>query len=110
MEPGVDESWGVIAAWLAGNAPAELALAQPPAEAEDVLEAEQLLGMGLLVVLLAWWERVDGLKDQSSLVPPRYRPYSVREELDKRDVWMSAWNGVMEELAAEQQPPVDFAV
>jgi cell wall assembly regulator SMI1 len=108
MESGVSRSWDAIVAWLAGNAPAELAFVRPPADAEDVREAERRLGVGLPADLLAWWQRVDGLEDHGRLVS-RYRPYSVREALNRRDVWMSAWNDVMEELAAQQQPPLDFA-
>lgn len=34
---------------------------------------------------------------------------AVRQALNSRDVWLSAWNGVMEEIAAQQEPPLDFA-
>jgi cell wall assembly regulator SMI1 len=108
MDSGVGRSWDVIVAWLAGNAPAVRASVRPPAAAENVLEAERRLGIGLPVDLRAWWQRADGQEDFGRLVLS-YRPYSVLEALNSRDVWLSAWNGVMQEVAAEMQPPVDFA-
>jgi cell wall assembly regulator SMI1 len=65
---------------------------------------ERRLGTALPADLVALWRRADGQDGRVGLVPPFYSLYSAREALNGRDVWMSAWNGV-----AEQVDPPQFA-
>lgn len=102
MAPSVDESWDIIVEWLARNSPRELALIRPPAAEDDIRDAERRLGVALPNDLVAWWRRADGQARMGSLLPPIYSPYPVRSALDSRDVWMTAWNEVMEQASADQ--------
>ncbi|TDC81446.1 SMI1/KNR4 family protein [Actinomadura sp. 7K507] len=104
MQASVDESWNVIVEWLRRNAPSELMLTRPPVAENDIREVERGVGTVLPEDLVAWWRRTDGQGGHSGLVPSFYTPYSAREALDRRKLWMTAWNGVM-----EQDDPARFA-
>ncbi|KAB2344291.1 SMI1/KNR4 family protein [Actinomadura rudentiformis] len=101
MQTTVDESWDIIVDWLGHHSPPELALIRPPATQKDIRNAERIVGTAFPDDLVAWWRRTDGMADQGSLVPPFYSPYSVSAALDRRQVWMTAWNGVMEQANAQ---------
>jgi cell wall assembly regulator SMI1 len=75
---------------------------RPPAAEDDIRDAGRIVGTALPDDLIAWWRRADGQTGRGSLLPPSYSPYSVRAALDRRDVWMTAWNGVMEQASADQ--------
>jgi cell wall assembly regulator SMI1 len=98
----VDESWDVIVDWLGRHSSPELALIRPPAAEDDIRDAERSMGTALPEDLVAWWRRADGQAGIGSLLPPFYSPYSVRMALGRRDVRMTAWNGVMEQASADQ--------
>jgi cell wall assembly regulator SMI1 len=100
--PNVDESWNVIVDWLGRHSPPELALIRPPAAEGDLRSVEERVGTALPDDLVAWWRRADGLARKGGLLPPFYSPYPVRAALRSRDVWMTAWNAVMEESTPGQ--------
>ncbi|MEU2613502.1 SMI1/KNR4 family protein [Micromonospora sp. NPDC007271] len=102
MSPAVAESWNIIVGWLGRHAPLELALIRPPAAEDDIRDVAQRVGTALPNDLVAWWRRADGQAGKGALLPPFYSPYSIRRALDSRDVWMTAWNGVMEQASADQ--------
>jgi cell wall assembly regulator SMI1 len=102
MPPAVNESWDVIVNWLGRYSPPELALIRSPAAEDDIRDAERTVGMVLPDELVAWWRRADGQTGRGSLLPPFYSPYSVRTALERRDVWMTAWNGVVEQASVYQ--------
>ncbi|MEU5771246.1 hypothetical protein ABZ782_35630 [Streptomyces asoensis] len=47
------ESWSRIDAWLATHAASDFALLNPPATRDDIEQAERLLGIPVLVILLS---------------------------------------------------------
>jgi cell wall assembly regulator SMI1 len=98
----VNESWDIIVGWLGRYSPAELALIRPPAAEDDIRDAERSIGAALPDDLVAWWRRADGRAGKGSLLPPCYSPYPVRTALDRREVWMTAWNGVMEQAGVDR--------
>lgn len=98
----VNESWDVIVDWLGRHSPSELALVRPPAAEDDIREAERSVGAALPEDLVAWWRRADGQAGQGQFAAAFYSPYSVRMALRSREVWMMAWNGVMEQASADQ--------
>lgn len=102
MQHAVDESWNIIVEWLARHSPPELALIRPPAAEDDIRETERGVGTVLPDDLVAWWRRADGQAGHGSLMPWFYSPHSAREALNKRNVWMTAWNGVMEQADPER--------
>jgi cell wall assembly regulator SMI1 len=102
MLPAGNESWDVIVDWLGQHSPPELTLIRPPAAEDDIRDAARIVGTALPDDLVAWWRRADGQAGKGNLLPPFYSPYSVRTALDRRDVWMTAWNGVMEQASGEQ--------
>jgi cell wall assembly regulator SMI1 len=104
MPSAVDESWDIIVGWLGRHSPTESALFGPPASEETIRHAEAALGTALPNDLIAWWRRANGQSGEGRLLPPFYAPYSVQHALDGRDVWLTAWNEVM-----EQASPNEFA-
>ncbi|MFF5263095.1 SMI1/KNR4 family protein [Actinomadura viridis] len=94
--PDVNQSWDTIVDWLNRHCPEELDAIGPPATEDDVRDAERALGTALPDDLLAWWRRADGQDGLSGLLPSFYMPCSIRTALHRREMWMTAWNGVME--------------
>src|SRR4051812_44580484 len=97
MLTAVNESWGIIVEWLGRHSPPELALIRPPAAEDDIRDVERSVGVALPDDLVAWWRRADGQAGKGGLLPPFYSAYSARMALRSREVWMTAWNGVMEQ-------------
>jgi cell wall assembly regulator SMI1 len=102
MLTAVNESWDIIVEWLGRHSPPELALIRPPAAEDDIRDVERSVGVALPDDLVAWWRRADGQAGKGGLLPPFYSAYSARMALRSREVWMTAWNGVMEQGSADQ--------
>ncbi|NVK80052.1 SMI1/KNR4 family protein [Streptomyces morookaense] len=87
----VTESWNVIDAWLAKNAPSSLAELRPPASPEAIKEAETELGFTLPADLRESLLCHDG-DDAYTGVLPCGPLYSTETIVEIRNMRMSIWD------------------
>ncbi|WP_326615648.1 SMI1/KNR4 family protein [Streptomyces decoyicus] len=86
------EAWNRIDAWLTRHAPSYRAGLNGPADAQELRNAEQQLGLPLSSDLTAWWSQMNGLSahppsstpHQGHLLPERNDPHGLSEALRDR--------------------------
>ncbi|MEV4515616.1 SMI1/KNR4 family protein [Dactylosporangium sp. NPDC049525] len=104
----------MVLAWLDRSVPGATAQLRPPARDEDLRAVEVAVGRQLPSDLAAWWRAADGVDGHLWLIPPYFSPCSIGDALERREILLDGWNGVMSEddperfaarmSSAEQEP------
>jgi cell wall assembly regulator SMI1 len=98
MTTDVDATWPRIVAWLREHAPTTAEPLGPPATDEAIAEAETEVGASFPADLRAWFRQADGIATAShpdTLIPPHFRPYSLRQALRTRRTWLDVGDSLL---------------